>query len=91
VVCPRVIRRASDLRPTDYESVKGMVADLPLWLFGLVRRCFQVPAACHCREAVAAAMWPKCGLARFGASYLLVACERWNHPRRQSVEARQVG
>jgi hypothetical protein len=50
--------------------VKGLAAHLQLWLFGLLRGRFWVPVTCHCFEALAAAMWPKCGLSRPKASLL---------------------
>ena len=64
VTCGNVLwaRQGSNLRPMDYESVKGMAADLRLWMFGLVTGRFPVPVSCRPFDAVAGGMWPKCGL-----------------------------
>jgi hypothetical protein len=48
--------------PMDYESVKGMAADLRLCTFGLVKGGFRVPDSCHRSDALAGGMWPICGL-----------------------------
>ncbi len=60
-------------RPTDYGSVKGLAADLRLWMFGLVRSHFRVPVSCRRFDALADGMWPNCGLPLRGRQRFLAS------------------